>query len=273
MVVDKGKHYVYRHIRLDKNEPFYIGIGTNQIKTPRYYRANNFKGRNFIWKGIHKRTDIEVEILIESDDIDFIMKKEIEFITLYGMICNNTGTLSNLVNGNYGGYDKSEEAKKRNMDRYVASCLAMAKKNTGKNQYSVLSRGGFAYNLNGEFAFEFKSGIQAQNIIGGGAKSYNVIRKIDTDYSYYDYYYRSLKSDKIDTTNLNVCPIGKNYGPKRVAKINKYGQIEKVYETILSAATDNKIDKDAMRRRMNEGKPTRKAGLFKFVDANNNIIQ
>lgn len=23
-----GKHYLYRHIRLDKNEPFYIGIGT-----------------------------------------------------------------------------------------------------------------------------------------------------------------------------------------------------------------------------------------------------
>lgn len=22
------KHYLYRHIRLDKNEPFYIGIGT-----------------------------------------------------------------------------------------------------------------------------------------------------------------------------------------------------------------------------------------------------
>lgn len=25
MVVDNGKYFLYRHIRLDKNEPFYIG--------------------------------------------------------------------------------------------------------------------------------------------------------------------------------------------------------------------------------------------------------
>ena len=28
MIVENGKYYLYRHIRLDKNEPFYIGIGT-----------------------------------------------------------------------------------------------------------------------------------------------------------------------------------------------------------------------------------------------------
>ena len=26
-------HYLYRHIRLDKNEPFYIGIGTKKENT------------------------------------------------------------------------------------------------------------------------------------------------------------------------------------------------------------------------------------------------
>lgn len=25
MIVDIGKYFLYRHIRLDKNEPFYIG--------------------------------------------------------------------------------------------------------------------------------------------------------------------------------------------------------------------------------------------------------
>jgi hypothetical protein len=31
--------YVYRHIRLDKNEPFYIGIGSDSS----FARANDFK--------------------------------------------------------------------------------------------------------------------------------------------------------------------------------------------------------------------------------------
>lgn len=35
MLKNTGKYYLYRHIRLDKNEPFYIGIGTkgNKINT------------------------------------------------------------------------------------------------------------------------------------------------------------------------------------------------------------------------------------------------
>lgn len=40
--------YVYRHIRLDKNEPFYIGIGSNET----YKRANTIKDRNKIWYDI-----------------------------------------------------------------------------------------------------------------------------------------------------------------------------------------------------------------------------
>ena len=30
MIDNYGKYYLYRHIRLDKNEPFYIGIGTKK---------------------------------------------------------------------------------------------------------------------------------------------------------------------------------------------------------------------------------------------------
>ena len=42
--------YVYRHIRLDKNEPFYIGIGSDKT----YKRANaRYKGdRNEIGSGL-----------------------------------------------------------------------------------------------------------------------------------------------------------------------------------------------------------------------------
>ena len=56
--------YVYRHIRVDKNEPFYIGIGSGG-----YRRANSTKGRNKIWYGIVARTDYEVEIVLDNFDI------------------------------------------------------------------------------------------------------------------------------------------------------------------------------------------------------------
>jgi hypothetical protein len=33
-ICNNGQHYLYRHVRLDNNEPFYIGIGTkNKYKT------------------------------------------------------------------------------------------------------------------------------------------------------------------------------------------------------------------------------------------------
>lgn len=38
--------YVYRHIRLDKNEPFYIGIGSDI----NYQRAYNYQRRTKYWK-------------------------------------------------------------------------------------------------------------------------------------------------------------------------------------------------------------------------------
>lgn len=45
-----NKYYLYRHIRLDKNEPFYIGIGTKRNRYhpnmySEYRRAYEDKGR------------------------------------------------------------------------------------------------------------------------------------------------------------------------------------------------------------------------------------
>jgi hypothetical protein len=112
-------HYLYRHIRLDINKPFYIGIGTKPrsfiYHSTEYYRAYNKSSRGNIWKNITNKTNYEVEILLESDDYEFIKQKEIEFVKLYGRINTNTGTLSNLTDGGEGntGYILSEETKKK----------------------------------------------------------------------------------------------------------------------------------------------------------------
>lgn len=101
--------YLYRHIRSDKNVPFYIGIGTDSS----YYRARSKKSRNDHWNKIVNKTDYEVEILFEHDDYDFIKEKEIEFIALHGRSDLRLGTLCNLTNGGDGclGLVHSDEAK------------------------------------------------------------------------------------------------------------------------------------------------------------------
>jgi hypothetical protein len=90
--------YVYRHIRLDKNQPFYIGISNNS----KYWRANQKSQRNRIWKRIVSKTDYEVEILFDNISYEFAKEKEKEFIALYGRIDNNTGILANLTDGGDG---------------------------------------------------------------------------------------------------------------------------------------------------------------------------
>lgn len=117
MLVEEGKYYLYRHIRLDKNEPFYIGIGTKCLNYGHTYkriysRAHTSSSRNSIWKRIVVKVGYEIEILMESDDYEFIKQKEIEFIALYGRLHINTGILSNLTCGGDAslGKPQTEEA-------------------------------------------------------------------------------------------------------------------------------------------------------------------
>lgn len=106
MLVAEGKHYLYRHIRLDKNEPFYVGIGTKPNDGKNEYERANLKRvsgrRNQLWNRIDAKTAYRVEIMMESDDYNFIKQKEIEFIALYGRKDLKTGILANLTDGGDG---------------------------------------------------------------------------------------------------------------------------------------------------------------------------
>ena len=114
---------VYRHIRLDKNMPFYIGISKNNK------RPFSKNGRSNYWNAIVKKTDYEVDILFEDVDIEFAKKKEAEFIALYGRKHNGTGYLCNFSKGgdsiHIGGAEKlSEEHREK-----------ISKKLKGKKSY------------------------------------------------------------------------------------------------------------------------------------------
>lgn len=103
-----GKYYLYRHISND-GVVFYVGIGTkwkkDLLENRVYYYRRAFEkgGHSLIWKRI-ANNGYSVEIILETDDRDFLFNKEIEFIKLYGKLVNNSGTLTNLYDGGNTGY-------------------------------------------------------------------------------------------------------------------------------------------------------------------------
>ena len=118
--------YVYRHIRLDKNEPFYIGIGSDE----NYNRAKTSTRRNKHWLNISK-FGFEVDILFDNLTWDEACEKEKEFIALYGRSDLGKGVLCNLTNGGDGVlgriFKHSEDSKlkmsktRKGIRQYVAS--------------------------------------------------------------------------------------------------------------------------------------------------------
>jgi len=108
--------YIYRHIRPDKNEVFYIGKG-NTLSKSHSTRAYEKSKRNKIWKSIVDKNNgnYEVEIIFYAMTESEINQKEIEFISLYGRKNIGAGTLANMTDGGDGslGIRLTEEAKKK----------------------------------------------------------------------------------------------------------------------------------------------------------------
>ena len=103
-----NKICIYRHIRLDNNTVFYIGIG--YIK--RAYAKDN---RNKHWLNTINKTEYEVQIL----KTDLIWKDACELernlISYYGRRDLKTGTLVNLTDGGEGSLNRriSDETRKK----------------------------------------------------------------------------------------------------------------------------------------------------------------
>lgn len=103
-----NNYYLYRHIRLDKNEVFYIGIG---IKN----RFNSKFSRNKYWYNITNNTKWISEIILDELPRKIAEEKEIEFISIYGRKDLKKGTLCNLTSGGTGGLGlkHTEETKNK----------------------------------------------------------------------------------------------------------------------------------------------------------------
>lgn len=99
--------FVYRHIRLDKNEPFYIGISKDA------YRPFTKNGRNKYWLRIVNKTEYRVEVLFDDLTYEQAKEKEIEFIALYGRKDLGKGCLVNMTDGGEGSLNVIVSEKTR----------------------------------------------------------------------------------------------------------------------------------------------------------------
>jgi len=109
--------YVYRHRRLDKNEIFYIGIGSDN--KGKYSRAYSKDNRNKHWDNLIKLTEYQVEIISEDWlTWEEACEKEKFWIRFYGRVDLKTGSLVNMTDGGDGNLNPSYETREKISSRY-----------------------------------------------------------------------------------------------------------------------------------------------------------
>jgi len=111
-----------------------------------YQEAFKKTRSNKIWNYIVNKTEWDVEIVLESNDYQFIKKKECEFIKLYGRIDLKKGILTNLTDGGEGckGYIATDIHKKRisiaNMGR-ICKFKGIPRTQQVKDRVSIMNKG------------------------------------------------------------------------------------------------------------------------------------
>lgn len=135
--------YVYRHIRLDKNEPFYIGIGCRKDFKRAYDKG---KRRSLLWNKIVNKTNYDVEIIFEDVSKSFACEKEIELILLYGRKDLKNGSLVNLTIGGeappvmFGDKNIMKQQKYKDIISYKMTGRIMSKETKLKISLSLKNK-------------------------------------------------------------------------------------------------------------------------------------
>ena len=155
------KAYVYTHTRLDNNEVFYVGIGTQN----NYKRASRSHNRTNYWNNIVKKCGWKVDIVFDKLTWDDACKKEIELIKKYGRVDLGTGTLVNLTDGGEGTLKrittpetKLKMSKTRKGRKYSEEHKLKTKNSMiGKNCKKIIdTKTGIIYNSLSDAAIAFK---------------------------------------------------------------------------------------------------------------------
>lgn len=103
------RFYLYRHVRNDNGDVFYVGRGTGNRYTSTF-------GRNVFWHRIvDKSGGFKAERFLMNLTASEAVEKEREFVGIYGRRDRRSGTLTNLTDGGEGmiSYTPSEETRQK----------------------------------------------------------------------------------------------------------------------------------------------------------------
>src|SRR3972149_2179155 len=129
--------YLYRHIRTDLNQPFYIGVGSDSKGM--YYRAHQKTNRNKNWLSIINSTDYKVEIMVDNLTKKEAYTSEIYFISLYKKE-KDGGVLVNISSGGQMGKSGVKDSKETKLKKSLAS-LGKSKSQKWKTSQSLSRKG------------------------------------------------------------------------------------------------------------------------------------
>ena len=135
---DLGHFYfmaiVYKHIRNDTNEVFYIGIGNDES------RAHNKCNRSSYWKGIVKKYGYNIELIEKDISWETACELEKQLIKEYGRADLGFGSLINMTDGGDGQSNPSKETRDKMRKAKIGKSLSdktidkIKKSNIGKKR-------------------------------------------------------------------------------------------------------------------------------------------
>lgn len=99
------KAVVYRHIRLDTNKVFYVGIAASR------HRPHSRFSRNKYWHNIVDKVGYDVEIITDKIPYEDACELEQFLISEYGRKDLGTGLLVNMTGGGEGSVNLSREVR------------------------------------------------------------------------------------------------------------------------------------------------------------------
>ena len=99
-------YYVYRHLKLNTNEVFYIGMG----KEANFRRSRSKRYRNNYWHNIVNKYGYSVEIIATNLSEEDAIELEMFLIKQYGRKDLKTGSLINLTDGGEGVFNPSKKS-------------------------------------------------------------------------------------------------------------------------------------------------------------------
>lgn len=230
------KHFVYRHVRLDSNVPFYIGCGTNTVNF--YFLRAFSKKRNRQWHKVTSLTDYRVEILFTSDDQEEMFLKEKEFIALYGRVNMGTGTLVNLTDGGRENANSivSQETKdhlsKINTGKKLGpvTLRRMAASQLSRNNRSgnnSLSKPVYQYSINGEFVKKWDSQTDAFKELSMPKSSISKACS-GNHYANNAFWYSTFQGEKITPVKIT--------SPLKIIQKDMTGNVVNIYKNIRQAS-------------------------------------